>query len=74
MNSECNAAICVKRTGESRSGQSSKSSDIHNGSPDDESFFFESEIALVTKSPNSMMISFPIRCIMCYEDERKLKK
>lgn len=44
MNSECNAAICVKRTGESRSGQSSKSSDIHSGRPDDESFFFESKM------------------------------
>lgn len=43
MNSECKAAIRVKRTGESRSGHSSKSSDIHTGNSDDESFFFESE-------------------------------
>lgn len=44
MNSECNAAICVKRTGVSFSGHSSRSSDIHNGEPDDDSFFLASGI------------------------------
>lgn len=44
MNSECSAAICVNRTGVSFSGHSSRSSDIHSGEPDDDSFFLESEM------------------------------